>query len=239
MNRGHNREAVFADADDCRYFLDLLERYKKRFPLRIFHYCLLTNHFHLLVQMPTAQALSACLAGLLRSYVHYFNRRHGFVGHLWQGRFKSPAVEVEAYFLSCARYIERNPVAAGLVTLPWKYEWSSCRAYAAPMLLAWPTGCWRTMCGIKSWLQSRRCGSSVGGNFCWVTIPRKNSSGGTIGLWARMRIGAGCKCRKRARRAAGVAGRGNRRRAPRGFFRNSMRAWRMHRLSPNSGMALT
>jgi putative transposase len=108
MNRGHNREAVFADADDCRYFLDLLERYKKRFPLRIFHYCLLTNHFHLLVQMPTAQALSACLAGLLRSYVHYFNRRHGFVGHLWQGRFKSPAVEVEAYFLSCARYIERN-----------------------------------------------------------------------------------------------------------------------------------
>jgi putative transposase len=133
MNRGHNREAVFADADDCRYFLDLLERYKKRFPLRIFHYCLLTNHFHLLVQMPTAQALSACLAGLLRSYVHYFNRRHGFVGHLWQGRFKSPAVEVEAYFLSCARYIERNPVAAGLVTLPWEYEWSSCRAYALGM----------------------------------------------------------------------------------------------------------
>jgi putative transposase len=62
--------------------------------------------------------------------VHYFNRRYGFVGQLWQGRFKSPAVEVEAYFLSCARYIERNPLTAGLVTQLWGYRWSSCRAYA-------------------------------------------------------------------------------------------------------------
>jgi putative transposase len=62
--------------------------------------------------------------------VHYFHRRYGFVGHLWQGRFKSPAVAVEEYFLSCARYIERNPVEAGLVPEPWLYRWSSCPAYA-------------------------------------------------------------------------------------------------------------
>jgi putative transposase len=130
MNRGHNREAVFGDADDSRYFFGLLARYQKRFPLRLFHYCLMSNHFHLLVQMPSARALSACMAGLLRAYVHYFNRRHGFVGHLWQGRFKSPAVDVEPYFLSCARYIERNPVTAGVTATPWGYEWSSCRAYA-------------------------------------------------------------------------------------------------------------
>ena len=131
MNRGHNREAVFADAEDRRYFLDLIVRYQKRFPaLRLFHYCLMSNHFHLLVQMDSARALSALMAGLLRAYVHYFNRRHGFVGYLWQGRFKSPAVEVEDYFLSCARYIERNPVVAGLVSLPWEYDCCSSRAYA-------------------------------------------------------------------------------------------------------------
>ena len=78
--------------------------------------------------MDSARALSALMAGLLRAYVHYFNRRHGFVGHLWQGRFRSPAVDVESYFLSCARYME--PVRAGLVAVPWEYDWSSSRGYA-------------------------------------------------------------------------------------------------------------
>ena len=73
---------------------------------------LVSNHFHLLVQCDDPAELSPCMAGLLRAYVHYHHRRYGFVGHLWQGRFKSPAVAVEEYFLSCARYIERNPVEA-------------------------------------------------------------------------------------------------------------------------------
>jgi putative transposase len=70
------------------------------------------------------------MAGLLRSYVHHAHRRHGFVGHLFQGRFKSPAIEAESYLLSCGRYIERNPMKAGLVALPWDYGWSSAAAYA-------------------------------------------------------------------------------------------------------------
>jgi putative transposase len=130
MNRGHNRETVFADTADRCYFLDLLERYRQRFALRLFYYCLMSNHFHLLVQLPKPKQLSAAVAGLLRAYVHYFNRRYGFVGHLWQGRFKSPAIEAEPYLLSCGRYIERNPVEAGLVGVAWDYPWSSCRAYA-------------------------------------------------------------------------------------------------------------
>src|SRR5205809_4548627 len=130
MNRGHNRETVFADDEDRRYFLGLLARYRERFSLRLYHYCLMSNHFHLLLQLPDPRRLSALGAGLLRAYVHYFNRRYGFVGHLWQARFKSPAVEVEAYFLSCGRYIERNPLAAGMVPQPWDYSWSSCRHYA-------------------------------------------------------------------------------------------------------------
>ena len=69
--------------------------------------------------------------GYVAAYVHYFNRRYRFVGHLWQGRFKSPAIQCEGYLLSCGRYIERNPLEAGLVTEPWQYAWSSCRAYAS------------------------------------------------------------------------------------------------------------
>src|SRR5438105_3012059 len=98
MNRGHNREVVFRDDEDHAYFLELLARYRERFAVQLFHYCLMNNHFHLLVQCETARELSPWMAGLLRSYVHYFHRRYAFVGHLWQGRFKSPAVEIEDYF---------------------------------------------------------------------------------------------------------------------------------------------
>jgi putative transposase len=130
MNRGHNRETVFADDQDRVYFLKLLARYRDRYAARLYHYCLMSNHFHLLLRFNEPRPLSVFGAGLLRAYVHYFHRRHRFVGHLWQGRFKSPAVEADEYLLSCGRYIERNPVEAGLVVLPWEYRWSSARAYA-------------------------------------------------------------------------------------------------------------
>lgn len=130
INRGHNRETVFADESDFTCFLDLLARYRARFRMRLFHYCLMSNHFHLLFQLERPESLSPLMAGLLRSYVHYFHRRHGFVGHLWQGRFKSPAVDVDEYLLSCGRYIERNPVEAKLLRHPWEYRWSSSAAYA-------------------------------------------------------------------------------------------------------------
>jgi hypothetical protein len=90
------------------------------------------NHFHLAVQFQDPRRLSAFMAGLQRSYVHYFHRRRGFVGHLFQGRFKSPSIQLEGYLMSCGRYIERNPLAAeqALVQQPWDYPWSSCRYYA-------------------------------------------------------------------------------------------------------------
>ena len=130
INRGHNRETVFRDDEDRRVFLDLLSRYRARYGFRLYHYCLMSNHFHLLLQFGDPRQLSGAMAGFLRCYVHHFHRRHGFVGHLWQGRFKSPCVERDGYLLSCGRYIERNPVEAGLAALPWDYGWSSCRAYA-------------------------------------------------------------------------------------------------------------
>ncbi len=130
MDRGHDREPTFLDDDDRRAFLGLVDRYRRRFGFRLYHYCLMDNHLHLLVQLDDARQLSPLMAGLLRAYVHHCHRRHGFVGHRWQGRFKSPAVQRRGYLLSCGRYIERNPVAAGLVAEPWDYRWSSARAYA-------------------------------------------------------------------------------------------------------------
>jgi len=70
------------------------------------------------------------MAGMLRAYVHHRHRRHGFVGHCWQGRFTSPAIQCSTYLLSCGRYIERNPVEAGITAEPWQYPWSSAAAYA-------------------------------------------------------------------------------------------------------------
>lgn len=130
LNRGHDRADLFVDDEDRRAFLGLLARYRARFHLRLHHYCLMTNHFHLLVQIPDPRQLSALGAGLQRAYVHHLSRRHGFVGHLFQGRFKSVAVQREAYGLSCGRYIERNPLEAGMVAEPWEYPWSSAGYYA-------------------------------------------------------------------------------------------------------------
>jgi putative transposase len=130
LSRGHNREVLFADGADLGYFLGLLARYRQRFGFRLLHYCLMTNHFHLLLQLDDPGQLCSLMAGLLLAYVRYCNRRHGFVGHLFQGRFKSPLVQREDYWLSCGRYIERNPVEAGMVAEPWTYRWSSARAYA-------------------------------------------------------------------------------------------------------------
>jgi putative transposase len=130
LNRGHARETIFHDDDDRRHFLVLLARYRDRFGLRLYHYCLMDNHFHLLLQLPDPKVLSRLLAGLLVAYWHHYRRRYHLVGHLFQGRCKTPAVEADAYLLSCGRYIERNPLEAGLVVEPWQYRWSSCRAYA-------------------------------------------------------------------------------------------------------------
>jgi putative transposase len=130
MDRGHNREAVFLDDEDRRAFLGLVDRYRRRFGFRLYHYCLMSNHFHLLLQLDDPRQVSPLMAGLLRAYVHHCHQRHRFVGHRWQGRFKSPAVQRRDYLLSCGRYVERNPLAAGMVSLPWEYPWSSARAYA-------------------------------------------------------------------------------------------------------------
>jgi putative transposase len=120
MSRGHNREALFRTDDDKRRLLSLLARYKTRFGFALYHYCLMDNHFHLLLRPAEPRQLSRLMAGLLLAYVRGYNRRYGFVGHAFQGRFKSPAVQRDGYSLSCGRYSAGSPESN-----PWRDQAST------------------------------------------------------------------------------------------------------------------
>src|ERR1700730_14940500 len=109
MTRGDRREAIFLDDTDRLKFLDYLEQGADRYGVLVHCYVLMGNHFHLVVTTPKAN-LSKWMHQLKTAYTAYFNRRHGMVGHLFQGRFKSIVVEAESYLLELSRYLHLNPV---------------------------------------------------------------------------------------------------------------------------------
>jgi putative transposase len=103
---------------------------RRRTGCSIHAYVLMTNHVHLLVTASNDTAISRMMQIVGRRYVRYFNDRYSRTGTLWEGRFRSTAIDSERYFFTCARYIELNPVRAGIVAHPRDYEWSSYRANA-------------------------------------------------------------------------------------------------------------
>jgi len=128
INRGNRNEVIFEGVRDKEMFLEYLDRATERFSLSIHTYCLMGNHYHLLVE--TAQAnLSHAVQWLNVSYATYFNRKHQRNGHLFQGRFKAILVEADEYLKILSRYIHLNPVRAKLVSAPEEYLWSSYRAF--------------------------------------------------------------------------------------------------------------
>jgi REP element-mobilizing transposase RayT len=127
--RGVARAPIVLDDDDRVGFLEQLARVVDRFGLVVHAYCLMTNHFHLLVETPQPN-LSVSMRQLNGVYAQRFNKRHRRVGHLFQARFDAKLVESEAYFLGSARYIVLNPVRARMVERPEDYRWSSYRATA-------------------------------------------------------------------------------------------------------------
>ena len=139
--RGNERHSIFpGNIDDDRgAFLDVLASTCERFNWICHAYCLMTNHYHLLVETPDAN-LSKGMHQLNGVYTQYVNRRHGRVGHLFQGRFKGILVERDSYLLELARYVVLNPVRAGIAQTPAEWPWSSYRATAgeesAPAFLA-------------------------------------------------------------------------------------------------------
>ncbi len=128
MVRGINRQDIFLDHEDYERYLSTLSVVKARSGCRIHSYCLMNNHVHLLLQ-EGEEKLSQVMKRIGASYVRWYNTKRQRVGHLFQDRFQSQAVEDDAYLLTVARYIHQNPVKAGLAI---DYPWSSYQTYALP-----------------------------------------------------------------------------------------------------------
>ena len=128
MIRGINQQNIFVDNEDNKKFLDTLNKYRVKATYKIYAYCLMKNHIHLLVK-EGSESLSNSMRRIGASYVYWYNWQYDRKGHLFQDRFKSEPVEEDAYFLTCLRYIHQNPLQAGLVDNIEQYQWSSYREY--------------------------------------------------------------------------------------------------------------
>jgi len=130
IQRGNNRQACFITDDDYRFYLDWLKEYAEKSGCLIHAYVLMTNHVHLLLSSATHDGAGALMKALGQRYVQYVNRTYRRSGTLWEGRFRSCLIQEESYLLACQRYIELNPVRAGMVEHPAEYRWLSYRVNA-------------------------------------------------------------------------------------------------------------
>jgi len=126
--RGINRQSIFADDEDRMKIIKTLAKYKEISQCRIFAYCLLDNHVHILLQ-ESQEPIGMIIQRVSSSYVIWYNGKHERCGHLFQERFKSEAVETDSYFLTVLRYIHQNPIKAKIVTNVADYKWSSYSEY--------------------------------------------------------------------------------------------------------------
>ena len=130
IQRGNNRQAIFTSDKDIAAYANWLEKGATKFGIRVHAWVFMTNHVHLLVTPQHDDSMSLLMQYVGRLYVRYFNYSYARSGTLFEGRFRSSLVQEEDYLLTCQRYIELNPVRAGMVTDPGDYRWSSYRAHA-------------------------------------------------------------------------------------------------------------
>jgi putative transposase len=131
IQRGNNRSACFFGNQDRRLYLDHLCALTRKYQVAVHAYVLMTNHVHLLMTPKEPDGVGLVMKFLGQLYVQYINRTYRRSGSLWEGRFRSCLVDNEGYLLACHRYIECNPVRAGMVQHPADYPWSSFRANAS------------------------------------------------------------------------------------------------------------
>ena len=162
MQRGNNRMLIFRVPADYRIFLTALHEAARRYLIALHGYALMPNHYHLVLTPPHQTALARAMQSIGRRYGRYFNEEYGRTGTLFEGRYRSVAIESEVYWVTCMRYVEMNPVRAGLTDRPGRYTWSSFRANGfgradrllTPHPLYLALGCspaerqhaWRTIC---------------------------------------------------------------------------------------------
>lgn len=130
VQRGNNRQAIFFEPSDYAAYLSWLHEALSRYDCKLHAYVLMTNHVHLLITPESRDSISRAMQYVGRHFVPYINVRYGRTGTLWEGRYKASLVQEERYLLVCMRYIEMNPVRAGMVKSPTHYRWSSYRANA-------------------------------------------------------------------------------------------------------------
>ena len=128
--RGNNRNNVFRHDNDKLKYYTLLRRLKEENKVSILYYCLMDNHVHMILLPQPENTLSKFMKQVNLSYFHYYRRLYSYFGHFWQDRFKSNIIEIDSYLLQCGKYIELNPVRAGLVSKPEQYRFSSYNFYA-------------------------------------------------------------------------------------------------------------
>jgi putative transposase len=129
IQRGNNRQPIFAQPADYDTLLAMLEEHSRREHVAIHAYVLMSNHLHLLATPDAAEGIPQMMQAVGRRYVRYFNQRQARTGTLWEGRYRSTLIQAERYFMACMVYIDLNPVRAGLVADPADYRWSSHAHY--------------------------------------------------------------------------------------------------------------
>lgn len=129
IQRGNNREHVFFDEMDRKQYQSLLKKYSVKWESPIMAYCLMSNHIHLLTKPKSDESLFKMMQGLTLCYTQYINRTYHRTGRLWESRYHSCIVDQEKYLWAVARYVEQNPVRAGMVKKPEDYPYSSARAH--------------------------------------------------------------------------------------------------------------
>ncbi len=125
VHRGHSRDPVFFESQDYATYAYWVAEAARRYDVLVHAFVFMTNHIHLLITPSGIPRLSLFMQYIGRRYVPYMNHKYGKSGSIWEGRYKSSLVDVEDYFLTVMRYIELNPVRAGMVEAPGHYRWSS------------------------------------------------------------------------------------------------------------------
>ncbi len=125
FQRGNNREPCFVCVDDYIHYLELWQKCSRHYRVNVHAYCLMTNHIHFIISSNRKNSISTLMQVVGSRYAYHFNRMYSRTGTLWEGRHKSSLIDSSSYLLSCYRYVEMNPIRAGMVDRPEEYKWSS------------------------------------------------------------------------------------------------------------------
>ncbi len=159
INRGILKQAIFHDEEDFSAFVESVYRYVSRAGASVYHWCLMNNHYHIVMELPDPTELSKVVGGWQHVYAVRYHRRYQTAGKLFQSRFKSQAIEKGPYLMACGRYVEQNPVRAGLCERAWDWIWSSAKFYVEgkPDLLTTLDPLWEGSDGevYKRWLMEQ------------------------------------------------------------------------------------